>query len=605
MCGITCVLSKKNDNIIQFIYNSLNLLQNRGYDSVGIAYFLNNSNTIESKKYASSEVVDSLVLLKDNIEELNANIAMGHTRWATHGPKTELNAHPHHSTNKRFYICHNGIIENYKKIKKMLEKEKYTFYSQTDSEVIANLIDFNYNKINNIEQAINKALTYMEGTYGLSILSTLEPEKIYLVRKGSPLIIAENDNMIVATSEISGFVNNFNHYMNIESGKIVCCTKDGFTCINKLKKIYIDQTFFETTPHPYPHWTLKEIHEQPESLLRVLNNGARINNDVIKLGGLEILKDKLHTLRTIILIGCGTSLNACMCAKYYFQKYANLNTILCIDGAEFTVNDIPKDGCTLIVLCSQSGETKDVHRCIKIGREKGIVCVGIINVVNSIISREVDCGIYINSLRENGVASTKSFTSMILSLFLFSLWINQETKGEHIKYVIDDIRQISYQCCILLKNISVDKNILIRLNKPSLFVLGKGKMEAISREGALKIKEISYIHAEGCSGSALKHGPFALLTEGFPIILLIDEENRTKMLNVYEEVKSRGAFVYIITEIRDLSLENQDIFLVENNNNCKEILFVVVLQYIAYQLSILNNINPDKPRNLAKVVTVE
>jgi len=500
---------------------------------------------------------------------------------------------------------HNGIIENYKKIKELLKKENYTFYSQTDSEVIANLIDYYYEKMNNVEDAISKALSLVEGTYGVSILSTVEPEKIYLVRQGSPLIIAENDDMIVATSEISGLVNHFNHYMNIECGNIVSFTKDGFMSNDKFKKTFIDQTFFDKTPHPYTHWTLKEIHEQPEALLRVLNNGARINNDKIKLGGLESLKQKIKKIRNIILIGCGTSYNACMCAKYYFQKYTNLNIILCIDGGEFSENDIPIDGITIMVLCSQSGETKDVHRCIKIGHEKGILCVGIINVVNSIIAREVDCGIYINCLRENGVASTKSFTSMITALFLFSLWINQETKNEHIKYIIDDIRKISYNSCILLKHISIQKDILLKLNKSSMFLLGKGKMEAIAREGALKIKEISYIHAEGCNGSSLKHGPFALLTTGFPVILLIDEENRAKMMNVYEEIKSRGAYIYIITEISEMSLENQDIFVVENNQHCKEILYVVVLQYIAYQLAILNKINPDKPRNLAKVVTVE
>ena len=602
MCGITSILSKNNKNVLNLLHDSLSLLQNRGYDSVGIAYVSQNTGYIEDKKYTTDDQIDSL---KKYITNLNSNIAIGHTRWATHGPKTEINAHPHHSTNKRFYVVHNGIVENYKEIKNMLIKNGYIFYSQTDSEVIPNLIDYYYENQNDIENAINKALSLIEGTYGLSILTSLEPEKIYVVRQGSPLIIAENDEIIVVTSEISGFVNQFNHYMNIDCDNIVCCTKDGIIFNNKLKKNFIDQTVFNKTHYPYAHWTLKEIYEQPKSLLRALNNGARINNNKIKLGGLDTLKDKINNINNLILVGCGTSYNACLCGKYYFQKYTNLNITFCVDGSEFSENDIPLDGNTIIVLCSQSGETKDVHRCIQIGREKGIICVGIINVVNSIISREVDCGIYMNCLRENGVASTKSFTSMILILFLFSLWINQQTKGSHINHIIDDIRKISYQTSKLLKNIDIHKDIISNLNKPSMFLLGKGRMEAIAREGALKIKEICYIHAEGCNGSCLKHGPFALLTYGFPVILLIDQENKSKMMNVYEEIKSRGAYIYIISEISDLSLEGQDIFIIENNNHCKEILYIIVLQYISYKLSILNKINPDKPRNLAKVITVE
>ena len=247
MCGITSILSKDNKNVLDLLHDSLSLLQNRGYDSVGIAYVSQNTGCIEDKKYTTNDQIDSL---KKYITNLDSNIAIGHTRWATHGPKTEINAHPHHSTNKRFYVVHNGIIENYREIKDILIKNGYTFYSQTDTEVIPNLIDYYYDKQNNIENAINKALSLLEGTYGLSILTSLEPEKIYVVRQGSPLIIAENDEIIVVTSEISGFVNQFNHYMNIDCGNIVCCTKDGFKCINKLKKVYIDKTFFETTTHP-------------------------------------------------------------------------------------------------------------------------------------------------------------------------------------------------------------------------------------------------------------------------------------------------------------------------------------------------------------------
>jgi glucosamine--fructose-6-phosphate aminotransferase (isomerizing) len=300
-----------------------------------------------------------------------------------------------------------------------------------------------------------------------------------------------------------------------------------------------------------------------------------------------------------------------MCAKYYFQNYANINQVFFTDGAEFTELDIPKIGTTLIVLCSQSGETKDLHRCIRIAKNKQIKTVGIINVIDSLIAREVDCGIYLNARREVAVASTKSFSSMIVVLLLFSLWINQEKSFKKIQNhidIIDSIRSLPYQSCILLKTLKFSDKLLYRLNKQSMFLLGKGKMESIAKEGALKIKEMCYIHAEGCNASSLKHGPFALLEKNFPIILLIDIENKDKMMNVYEEVKSRGAYICIITNIVDLKIDKKnetDILVIETNKYSQEVLFIITIQLLAYQLAILKNINPDKPKNLAKVVTVE
>jgi glucosamine--fructose-6-phosphate aminotransferase (isomerizing) len=614
MCGITCVLSKIDKNISFFILQSLLLLQNRGYDSAGIMGFSINDNII-IRKYASTAKIDSLEKLTTSIKTIFLKSAIGHTRWATHGAKTDANAHPHSSMNNLFYIVHNGIIENYKSLKELLINNKYTFSSETDSEIISNLIEYLFLKqtTKDISTAITEACQMLEGTYGLAIICKETPDNIYIIRNGSPLIIAENETMIVATSESAGLANTFNHYMNIESNTLFCLSKKGLN-LEKKNLIKLNKTDYELSPHPYTHWTLKEIKEQPDSLLRAVNNGGRIFDNNIKLGGIECLKPIVKDITNIILIGCGTSYNACMCAKYYFQKYANINMILFTDGAEFTELDIPKLGTTIVVLCSQSGETKDLHRCIKIAKNKQIVTVGVINVVDSLIAREVDCGIYLNARREVAVASTKSFSSMIMVLLLFSLWINQEKKTQKTQNnqykidIIDSIRSLPYQSCQLLKNIVFPEVLLHRLNKSSMFLLGKGKMESIAKEGALKIKEMCYIHAEGCNASSLKHGPFAMLENNFPVILLIDNENRDKMLNVYEEVKTRGAYICIITNIADLKInenKNSDIIFTETNQHCQEVLFIIVLQYLSYNLSIFKNINPDKPKNLAKVVTVE
>ena len=618
MCGITCVLSKDNQNISLFMLQSLLLLQNRGYDSAGVMGFSEN-NKIVINKYATTNQIDSLDILTKNIKKIFLKSAIGHTRWATHGAKTDLNAHPHSSMNNLFYIVHNGIIENYKSLKGLLINNDYTFVSETDSEIISNLIEHLYLKqtSKNISKAINDACQLLEGTYGLAIICKETPENIYIIRNGSPLIIAENETMIVATSESAGLANTFNHYMNIESNTLFCLSKTGFN-LEKTKLIKLNKTDFTLSPNPYKHWTLKEIKEQPDSLLRAVNNGGRIFDNHIKLGGIEYLKPIVKDITNIILIGCGTSYNACMCAKYYFQKNANINLVLFTDGAEFTDLDIPTLGTSIVVLCSQSGETKDLHRCIKIAKNNQIVTVGIINVIDSLIAREVDCGIYLNARREVAVASTKSFSSMIIVLLLFSLWINQEKKTEkteknqkpqnnqyHID-IIDSVRSLPYQTCQLLKTIVFSEQVLNRLNKPSMFLLGKGKMEAIAKEGALKIKEMTYIHAEGCNASSLKHGPFAMLEKNFPVILLIDDENRDKMMNVYEEVKSRGAYILIITNLNvEIPKTGVDLLLVETNLYCQEVLFIIALQFLSYKLALLKNINPDKPKNLAKVVTVE
>ena len=617
MCGIICALSKIDKNISLFILQSLLLLQNRGYDSAGIMGFSEN-NKIITHKYASNSETDSLEKLTKNIKSIFLKCAIGHTRWATHGAKTDANAHPHSSMYKLFYIVHNGIIENYKFLKQLLIDNKYTFYSETDSEIISNLIEYLFLKQNSkdISKAITDACNMLEGTYGLAIICKETPDNIYVIKNGSPLIFAENDTTIAVTSESAGLANTFNHYMNIDSNMLICISKTGIN-INKKNLIKLNKTDYKLSPHPYKYWTLKEIKEQPDSLLRAVNNGGRIYDNNIKLGGIECLKPFVNDITNIILIGCGTSYNASMCAKYYFQKYANINMVIYTDGAEFTELDIPLLGTSIIVLCSQSGETKDLHRCIKIAKNKQITTIGVINVVDSMISKEVDCGIYLNARREVAVASTKSFSSMIIVLLLFSLWINQEKqKIKHKKKqinkahidIIDSIRSLPYQTCQLLKNIDFSNKLLNRLNKQSMFLLGKGKMESIAKEGALKIKEMCYIHAEGCNASSLKHGPFALLEKDFPVILLIDTENRDKMMNVYEEVKTRGAYICIITNIIDIGItdnKNTDIIFTETNNYCQEVLFIIVLQYLSYKIAILKKINPDKPKNLAKVVTVE
>lgn len=388
--------------------------------------------------------------------------------------------------------------------------------------------------------------------------------------------------------------------LSLEKG--IISTMDG----PKIKNSNVNNTL---TPSPYEHWTMKEIMEQNDSLLRAYNNGARLTDNKIKLGGLDFLKQHINDIQNVIFLGCGTSLFACHIGRYYLKELECVNNISCFDAADFELNDIPLSGKSLLVMCSQSGETKDLHRVLHlINHKNNIITMGVINVVDSLIAREVNCGIYMNAGREVAVASTKSFTSSVLIFKLFSLWYIQQLKKSNVSAnIFQNIRNINYQVTSINKNIDglIKPYHIDILNHENIFVLGKGTMEYISKEMSLKLKEICYIHAEGYSGTALKHGPFALLRPRYPVILLINQENRAKMWNVYKEIETRGADILVVSEITDLEIEPEKYIIVPENKELQEILYMVVLQHICYKLSIVRGINPDKPRNLAKVVTVE
>ena len=614
MCGISAIICKnKNKNSLQILLNSLGQLQNRGYDSFGMSCITTGNKFYVHKKACIDQSEDHFTSFSNELQDVTANISIGHTRWATHGVISEENAHPHISQSGKLSLIHNGIIENYKILKTELLCKGFIFKSDTDSEVIVNLIDYYYNLPEiDIDEAIKMAIGRLEGTYGLVIQCIDNPSAVYIIRNGSPILVGENENYIIATSEGSGFLNQMNNYYVIENNDLVVLSiDDGIKTNIVYKPVKAQNTLHNLTPDPYDHWTLKEIMDQSYSLLNSLNNGGRIFNTQIKLGGLDYIKSYIDNIVNVIFMGCGTSLNACHIGRMYLKSLSVVNNVQCFDAAEFDINDIPLSGKTLLVMCSQSGETKDLHRVIQLINDKpNIITMGVINVVDSLIAREVDCGIYMNAGREVAVASTKSFTSSVLIFKLFSLWYFQTIKYNNInlnKSIIQNIRNINIQVGTINNNIDslINDTHISLLNAENLFILGKGKMEHIAKETALKMKEICYIHAEGYSGSALKHGPFALLTPDFPVILIIDKENEDKMWNVYKEIESRKANILVISEISNLELDPTKYIIVPENKEIQEILFITVLQHVCYKLALKREINPDKPRNLAKVVTVE
>jgi glucosamine--fructose-6-phosphate aminotransferase (isomerizing) len=618
MCGIFGIILKNPDNVYSLVINGLIQLQNRGYDSAGLCVIKNNS--FELHKYASTDKMNAIDKLANLglVSEESLFIGMGHNRWATHGIKSNANAHPHLSNNKNFVIVHNGIIENYNELKKFLISNGYTFFSQTDTEVIVNLIEYHYNELqsqNNTFDAIKLTIEKLHGTYGLIIQNLDEENKLYCVRNGSPLLIGQNEDRVIITSEQSGFCNMVNNYITLHNDDICVIEKT----INNIKvttkhtylKNKVNNLTVDLTPEPYKHWTLKEINEQPIVVLNSINKGGRIQNiSNVKLGGLEPYTDILKKTDHLIILGCGTSYFAGQYGAYFFKQLCEFDTVEVFDGAELNEYDIPKKGNTVFILISQSGETKDLHRCIEIAKNKNIHTIGVINVVDSLIAREVDCGIYCNAGKEVAVASTKAFTSQVVCLSMAAIWfaqINNLNQKKREK-MISDLHNLSNDIKMTLDSSS--QQIIELSNKfkyENMFLLGKGSDEYIAKEGSLKIKEISYIHSEGYSSSSLKHGPFALLDENFPVILFnLDQSHKSKTLNCYQEIISRNSRVILITN--DYNAFNNyscEIICIPENKSYCSLLGIIPIQLLAYHMSIIRGINPDKPKNLAKVVTVE
>jgi glucosamine--fructose-6-phosphate aminotransferase (isomerizing) len=617
MCGIIGYIGEQSNNNL---LNGLKQLQNRGYDSAGICKIENDSFIVH--KYASDVTTNAIVKLEYNImndellnnenHENNMKIGIAHTRWATHGPKTDNNSHPHVSMDNKFAIVHNGIIENYKILKDLLMYIGYEFKSSTDSEVIANLLSYEYTKNNDILTAIKNTIHQLEGTWGIAILCIDYPNCIYCTRHGSPLLVSSNENFAMVVSEQNGFCGKVENYYVLKNMDLCILNYDGK--INLLtEELYISKPITtkmdDLDPFPYSHWTIKEIFEQDESSLRAISLGGRINrNERVKLGGLDQNKKILKKITNLILLGCGTSHYAGMLGIHYLKDLCNFDCVVNIDAAEFTENDIPTKGNTAFILLSQSGETKDLYNCIEIGKKNNIFLIGVINVVDSMIAREVNCGCYLNAGREVSVASTKSFTSQVIILSMISIWFAQlhNINLEKRKLYINDLRQLNNDIKITLNTCqeNVKKILPFFQNYSSCFVLGKGKALSIAKEGSLKIKELSRIHAEGYSISSLKHGPFALLDDGFPVIMIApNNSDFVKFENAYEEITSRHAIVIFITNKNNCKYNN--VIYVPNNNTYSELLSVLPLQFLSYYLSIEKGLNPDMPKNLAKVVTVE
>lgn len=619
MCGIFGFLGF--NNCFKYGIYGLRQLQNRGYDSAGSCAINSNCGFIV-RKYATTKTTDSI----DTLEKMESEFegctnGIFHTRWATHGAKTDYNAHPHLDNKEKIALVHNGIIENYYELKLELESQyDIKFKSETDTEVIVNLISIYYDQtidihgVKHMEEAIMKAVARLQGTWALVVICKDKPDNMYCARHGSPLLVGFSGSYIIVTSEQAGFGSYVNNYLCLNNGDItVIRRRNTKVTFDNIENYALRDVIFksnELTSDPYPHWTIKEIYEQYEASIRAISFGGRIvENDRVRLGGPMLYESILKNIEHIILLGCGTSLNACQHATGFFKDLCNFTTVQAFDGSEFTIDDIPKKGQASAIFLSQSGETKDLYRCIKICRDNNIFSIGAINVVDSLIAREVECGCYLNAGREVGVASTKAFTSQVIVLSMLAIYFSQinDVNRSKREYYIKFLRQLPTDIKKTIQSTEeICKSIAEYLiTQKDLFILGKGSMISVAEEGALKTKEIGYIHAEAYGGNALRHGPYAVIEKGTPIIFLSpNDQNFSLMNNTVEEVKSREAYPIVISDTNDVSRYAIQKIIVPSNRIYKGILHNIPMQLIAYHMAICKGHNPDMPKNLSKCVSV-
>ena len=611
MCGIVGYIGHKQ--VTPILLNGLKRLEYRGYDSSGIA-IVNNGTNVYKKQGKVSDLEKSI---KD--KDLSGTIGMGHTRWATHGEPNDVNAHPHVSQNGYFTIIHNGIIENYGSLKRKLESRNYTFQSQTDTEVLANLIEYIYLKGKvSVELAVRLALNKVVGAYGLVVYCKDEPEQLIAARKGSPLVIGIGKNEYFIASDATPIVEHTKSviYLNndnvavIKRDELQLKTLDDTKLEPRIQKLNLE--IGEIEKNGYDHFMLKEIFEQPKSILDTFRGRVSKDLNEIKLGGLHNVIDKILNARRIIIIGCGTSWHAGLVGEYLIEKYARI-PVEVEYGSEFRYRNpvIYKDD--VVIAISQSGETADTLSAINLAKENKALVLGICNVVGSSIPRETHAGVYTHAGPEIGVASTKAFTAQVTVLAMMAILISRKKNKisqEEYENLIKELTDIPDKIKKILKLNDKFKEIAgLYKDATNFLYLGRGYFFPVALEGALKLKEISYIHAEGYPAAEMKHGPIALIDENMPVVVIATkDQSYEKIVSNIQEIKARNGIVIAVVTEGDEVIRNMADHVLEvpkAEAALASLLAVVPLQLLSYHIAVMRGCNVDQPRNLAKSVTVE
>ncbi len=617
MCGIVGYIGEQP--VAPLLLAGLKRLEYRGYDSAGVAVVKN--GTIQIRKEAGKIAELEKLLQEKPVEGV---YGIGHTRWATHGPPTERNAHPHLSEEGDFAVVHNGIIENASTLRRRLEELGHRFTSETDTEVLVHLIEEIYTRGDNrtgdaLERAVEAALERVEGTYGIAVVSTRDPEKIVVARLGSPLLIGvgEGGETFVA-SDAAAVIAHTRDVVYLDDGDMATITRDGYTVHRPAQGPIerpvsrVDWDIGEVERGGYPHFMLKEIIEQPETLCETMRGRLLPEQGTVKLGGLTGMDERLRSIERIVILGCGTSWHSGLIGEYMLEDLARIPTEVEY-ASEFRYRRPVLEPNTLAIAISQSGETADTLWAMREAKQQGALALGIVNVVGSTIARETDAGVYLHAGPEIGVASTKAFTSQVVVLAMLTIHLGRlrgtmtEAQGRELVRALQrlpdqvrDILELDPAIRELAEEYKDHRNFLY---------LGRGYNFPAALEGALKLKEISYIHAEGYPAAEMKHGPIALIDEDMPVVFIAPKDAvYDKVRSNIDEVKARGGCVIGVITEGDTELfhvADHVIQIPSTHDALTPILASVPLQLLAYHIAVLRGCDVDQPRNLAKSVTVE
>lgn len=607
MCGIVGYIGKKND--IAMGLDALKRLEYRGYDSAGLAVF--NS---EKKEILALKTAGRINLLEKKIAQsdldLRGNPSIFHTRWATHGGVTDENAHPHCDCSRNIWLVHNGIIENYRELKEELMKEGHQFSSETDTEIVAHLIEKYFE--GNLEEAVRKALRQIRGAYALAIISRDDPQKIVAARLSSPLLIGVNGEEYLIASDPNAVAPYVKKVINLEDNEIAIITPKKFFILKERQPEILEIIPEESEKRGFSHFMLKEIFEEPEAIRNSIKGRLIPKEGLARLGGLEGVKDKLREIDRLIIVACGTARYAGLVGEYMIEEYAGIPVEVDI-GSEFRYRKPIIDKKTAVLAISQSGETADTLAALREAKRKGALTLGITNVVGSTQARETDAGVYNHVGPEIGVASTKAFISQLTILALLSIYLGRQREMSLVtgRRIAEELQKLPELAERILKQDEQVKELAKKYSQyRNFFYLGRKYNYPIAMEGALKLKEVAYyVHAESYPGGEMKHGPIALIDENFPSVFITPSDSvYEKMVNAVEEAKARqGKIIAIATEGNEdiKKIADDVIYIPKTLEMLTPILSVIPLHLFAAYMGLELGCDIDKPRNLAKSVTVE
>jgi len=602
MCGIVGYIGKQQ--ALPILLNGLKALEYRGYDSAGFAVH-SNSQVVVKKAVGQVHNLEKGL----NVADIQGTVGIAHTRWATHGVPDEINSHPHTDCTKTVFVVHNGIIENYKELKAYLQSRGHHFTSATDTEVIAHAIEDFQKQGNNFEDALHNTLKMIKGAYALAILDARNPYVLYATRCQSPLVIGIGDQEHFVASDPSALISHTKNAMYLKDFEVAKISSLGVSLKHLNNQptnhevVKLEWDLEQAQKGPYAHFMQKEIFDGPETVR--LAYAGRLGDRGIKLGGLEQVQNKLHNIKRIIISACGTSYYAGLVGEYLFEEIAGIPTEVHV-ASEFRYRNQPFDQNTAAIFISQSGETADTLGALRRAKENGLLTLGIVNVVGSTIARETDAGVYNHAGPEIGVASTKAFLSQITILALMAEYLSREKHPQ----LLEELRTIPEKIStILARSGDIEKLAEKYVHYKNFIFLGRRYNHPTALEGALKLKEISYVHAEGYGAGELKHGPIAMIGKDFPTLAIIPANSVSeKMYSNLEEIKARsGPIIAIATEgdHKTAAMCDDVFFIPKTIEPLEPLLTVVPLQLLAYSIGTKLGHNVDKPRNLAKSVTVE